>query len=627
MEVSFGQPIDYVVVALYFVVILGFGALVGKNTRSTRDFFFSGHRFSWWLISFSCVATVVGSYSFIKYTAAGFSYGLSSSMTYLNDWFLLPLFMFGWLPIIYFSRVTSIPEYFERRFDRRTRVMAVVFTMIYLVGYIGINLYTLGVALHAIVPGISAFQWAGIISVVVAAYVAFGGQTAVIMTDLLQAVLLLSAGLFLFFLGLDYLEDHNPEGLSGIVAFWKGLPPEHRMPFSGLTTPAKFPMVGILWQDLFGASMFFYFGNQGLIMRFLACKSVADGRRALIVLMLVLMPIAILAVGNAGWLGRSLASFDLIPKDSDPNNIFIIVTELVTQPGVFGLILAALTAALMSTVDTLINAVSAIAINDVYRPFIAPGKSDRHYLWVARVSSVGFAFAGLLLVPVFMSFKSIYLAHGAFTASISPPIISVVLLGTLWKRFSAKAAFLTLLGGGILVGASVAFPQMIAPLADLHGMEPGRGYEYMRALFGMVVCMLLGTTGGLIWPNRNPESLVGLWVGSLKQAKRLFKKGEPNDREFGEKLKLRLVPGEASGLEPSEIPQVTLAGPDAARMKSREGDLIYLCDKRWWLGGMRSLHARLHIADVRCGSVIVPVDHIQYSGLRVSEQIVVEKIL
>ncbi len=66
MEFAYGQPIDYILVVVYFVVVLGFGALFGKGTRTTKDFFFSGQRFSWWIIAFSCVATVVGSYSFIK---------------------------------------------------------------------------------------------------------------------------------------------------------------------------------------------------------------------------------------------------------------------------------------------------------------------------------------------------------------------------------------------------------------------------------------------------------------------------------------------------------------------------------------------------------------------------------
>ena len=87
--------LDFIVLGLYFVGITVFGAMFGRFTKTTKDFFMAGQRFPAWLIAISCVATLVGSYSFVKYSAAGFSYGISSSQTYLNDWFWMPLWMFG----------------------------------------------------------------------------------------------------------------------------------------------------------------------------------------------------------------------------------------------------------------------------------------------------------------------------------------------------------------------------------------------------------------------------------------------------------------------------------------------------------------------------------------------------
>ncbi len=83
---SAGTSLDYIIIAVYFVTILGFGTFFGRFSRTTRDFFFSGQRFSWWLIAMSLVATCVGSYSFIKYSAMGYMFGTSSSMSYMNDW-------------------------------------------------------------------------------------------------------------------------------------------------------------------------------------------------------------------------------------------------------------------------------------------------------------------------------------------------------------------------------------------------------------------------------------------------------------------------------------------------------------------------------------------------------------
>jgi len=199
-----GTRLDYWVIIGYFVLIFGFGFTFARFTRTTRDFFFGGQRFSWWLITFSCVASVVGSYSFIKYSAAGFRYGTSSTMAYMNDWIVVGFLLLGWLPILYFNRIMSVPEYFRKRFDARTGVMATIIVLIYMVGYIGINLYTMGVALNAML-GTDVVLSAVLVAVVCALYVTAGGQTSVIMTDLIQGVILLIAGFLLFGLGLGLL--------------------------------------------------------------------------------------------------------------------------------------------------------------------------------------------------------------------------------------------------------------------------------------------------------------------------------------------------------------------------------------------------------------------------------------
>ena len=113
---SLGSSIDWIVIVIYFLGILLFGSYFGKYNRDTNDFFFGGRRFTWWIIAMSIVATGVSSHSFVKYSAMGFKYGFSSSMAYMNDWFFVPFFIFGWLPIIVYTKIRSIPEYFEKRF-------------------------------------------------------------------------------------------------------------------------------------------------------------------------------------------------------------------------------------------------------------------------------------------------------------------------------------------------------------------------------------------------------------------------------------------------------------------------------------------------------------------------------
>ena len=119
-----------VVVVIYTLMIAGFGSYFARFSKNINDFFYSGQRFSWWLGAASMIATGIGSYSYLKYSQQGLETGMSSSMTYTNDWFIIPFFMFGWLPIIYFAKIKSIPEYFERRFNRTARYISLVIIII-----------------------------------------------------------------------------------------------------------------------------------------------------------------------------------------------------------------------------------------------------------------------------------------------------------------------------------------------------------------------------------------------------------------------------------------------------------------------------------------------------------------
>jgi SSS family solute:Na+ symporter len=604
-----GTQLDFLVVVFNFVAIFGFGAFFAKFTRSTKDFFFGGQRFSWWLITFSCVASVVGSYSFIKYSAAGFRYGMSSSMSYLNDWIVMSFLLLGWLPIIYFGRVGSVPDYFRKRFDERTAIMATIIVLIYMLGYIGINLYTMGVALNALL-GTDIFWSAVLVASICAVYVTVGGQTSVIMTDLVQGIILLIAGFILFFLGLKVL--------GGWEGFWSGLPLLHKLPFAQFNQPKEFHFVGVFWQDGVANTFALYMMNQGFILRFLSLKSVKEIKKTFLALILVLMPLAAFAVSNAGWLGRAMQTHGLLPVNVNPEQIFVQVADKVCLPGLFGFVMAALTAALMSTIDTLINAVSSIAVNDVYRLHVRKDGSDKHYLSVARIVSLSSALLGVALVPVFASFQSIYLAHGSFTASITPPMVITIVLGAYWKRFTPSAAFWTLFGGSLAVGISVVWPVLISPFSQ--GVNPAGGFKYMRALYGLAASLAIGVVVTYLTKAKSKEKMLGLVVGTLDTAKESYKGSAANETE-GKKAAVRIV--RDKGIEGIHVsPEV------AKRLSANVGDLAHLSDHRWWLGGLRSAQARITgLHDKRKEVVLVAPDLVERGNLIVNKRHRLEKIL
>ncbi len=632
-----GTPLDYAVIAGYFLLVLGFGSLFGRQNRSTRDFFFGGQRFSWWLVALSMVATLVGSYSFIKYSAKGYEYGFSSSMAYLNDWVWMPLFMFGWLPVLYFSRIRSIPEYCERRFDRRTRVAATVILLLYMVGYIGINFYTLGVAFNRVV-GWDVFPTAAAIAVATAIYVTAGGQTAVIMTDLLQGFLLLAVGVAILVLGWLALGDGHLG--TGVARFWNDLTPAQRQALPAYNHPPGFNFVGIFWQDGFANSVFFYFMNQSVIMRFLAVRSMREGRKAAAATVLILVPVAAIAVSAGGWLGPAMVKAGLVSPDTASRDIFVAVSHALTRPGVFGLILAALAAALMSSADSLINAVSAVFVNDVYQPFFRRHAPDAHYLRVARITSLAAAGVGIVLVPVFMSFESIYRAHGAFTAAVTPAMVVAVLFGFLWKRFTATAAFYTLVGGTLASAASFVWPELITPFAHGTAMEGGalKAYSYIRALYGLSVSAVIGVVVTYLSRAPSADALSGLVLGSARTAMRSLKGGEPREGR-GETVRLRAavapdaveIPEENwdEGLGPKGVvrPEIRLAPEDLSRLDAAPGDLLFVSHPGFWHGGLRGAHVRAGAPWPAPGQVRVPLPVLERIRVGPGEPVRVERLL
>ena len=676
---NIGTSTDWIVMVIYFIVIMLFGSYFGRYTKTTSDFFFGGRRFSWWLITMSIVATGVGSHSFVKYSAKGFEHGISSSMTYLNDWFFIAFFMFGWLPIIVYSKVRSIPEYFEKRFSPSARFLATILLLLYMIGYIGIGFLTLGKAVIPMLP--ESFSIFGttlpitlmgaiiVIAVITGIYITFGGQTAVIFTDLLQGFILLFAGMLLFFFGITYL--------GGFDIFWNLLPTEWKLPLADFNKPSDFNFVGIFWQDAIAGSIGFLFMNQGLIMRFMACKNVNEGRKAAAINILFILPISAIVVGNAGWIGKaiSVVNPDVVSPAVSPDQIFVVVANIIASPGMFGFIMAALTAALMSTVDTLINATAAIYINDVYRPvrqFLkrrvdTNAEKERRELTAARYASIAVTALGVLAVLAFKNFPTVYEAHGYFHSTLTPPLVVGIFLGVFWKRFTPAGVITAFVGGVTLMVLGARYPGILIAPFD-HGiiMNPEHPYSYIRALYNTLVCTGVAVFAALtnrwqikliskirssadgtfimnslatltvlffllVFFNISVISLQvtaaigvvilvplvvtyfvrydeekntrGLTASSLDVARKIFKGGEPND-EAGEKVFVHLKKVEGDNA------MVHFSKDDMSAMKANPGDLVYLSDKRKWLGGLKSIHSVFGQPHNKAGVVFVTEEQI-----------------
>jgi len=696
MEVhhSLGTTTDWVVMVIYFIAIMIFGSYFSKYNRTTTDFFFGGRRFAWWLIAMSILATGVSSHSFIKYSAKGFEAGFSSTMTYMNDWFFVPFFIFGWLPIIVYTKIRSIPEYFERRFSALTRFLATLLLLFYMIGYVGIGFLTMGKAILPLLPpeftllgvhfNVTLMGLIFVIALIVGIYITYGGQTAVIFTDLVQGFMLLFAGLLIFVLGLDYL--------GGFKVFWNLLPTEWKLPLAHFNDPPGFNFVGIFWQDTVAGSVGFLFMNMGLVMRFMACKSVDEGRKAAIFNILFLVPLSAIVVGNAGWIGKAISSVNpsVITPNTNPDEIFVVVSNIISHPGVFGFIMASLAAALMSTVSTLLNATAAVYINDIHRPVKkwltkkaqSWKEANEQELLSARIATVVLTFLSVLSVIPFSQFPTIYEAHGYFHSTLTPPLVTAIFLGVFWKRYTNAAVIGTLVGGVALMVLGMYYPRPLIQIFD-HGtaFDPVHPYTYIGALYNLFVCSLFAVLAtlttklqiqivGKIEKQENHRLIMSTFIAAscliftmivfnLASLPVLFiltfvmvalvvlaanyyieyNHEEKIDgltvwsinkaKEYFKGSKINDREGEKVKvnwkLKDRADDTVHFAKNDMKRMSAEVGDLVYICDVRRYFGGLKSVHSIYGEPHDEDGAVYISKEHLAQGQFVKDKMLTAEK--
>ena len=673
---------DWIVLIVYVSAILLFGAYFSKYNKDTTDFFFGGRRFTWWLVAISIVATGVSSHSFIKYSAKGFQYGFSSTMAYMNDWFFMPFFMFGWLPIIIYSKVRSIPEYFERRFSPFTRFLVTVIQLVYLIGYIGIGFLTMSKALLPMMPeSVTIFGLSihigltfivTVIAIITGSYITFGGQTAVIFTDLLQGVKLLLSGILIFILGLVFL--------GGWGNFWHSLPIEWKLPLAHFNNPPDFNFIGIFWQDAIGGSVFFTFLNMGLVMRFMATKNVQEGRKAAAFNILFMLPLSAFVVSNAGWLAKaiSVARPDLIPADTNPDYIFVVVTKILAFPGLFGFLIATLVGALTTTISALLNAAAAIYMNDVektIKAWLHKGKSpvvqnEKKALFNARLATAVFTILGALAVIPYNTFKTVYEAHGYFEATITPPLVVAIMFGVFWKRYSSVSIVTTLIGGISFMVLGFHFPYLlIKPFAHGTPYTVEHPYMYIGALYNLLACFVVALLTTLLqnqfkkavdWLKRreNHKTVIGVLISftvivvmmdifklatveilfiltflmtlSIALISSYYSKYDPvkhtagltvwSVRQAKEWFKGRKLNEREGGtvkmnwkLKETDDDFANFSVRDMEQMAADVGDLVYISDARKYLGGLKSVHTSFGEPHYETGVVYISKRHLEHS--------------
>ncbi len=490
---------DFEISTLDIGILVGYLALsraipLWLNRKQKADgagFFLGGRNFVWSLIGFSLFATNMSGSSFVGLAGAGYSQGVS---VYSYEWMaavILILFVFFLLPFYLKSGVYTLPEFLARRYDRRVRLsfsgLLIFFnTFVDAAG----ALYAGALVGMILFPGTPL--WAGVLVLALLAGVMsiFGGLGAVVISDTIQAVVLIVGGTIVFFAAFLALPSWSemaaavPEGTLHIIQPAS----DPALPWPGLFTGVL--IIGI----------YFWTTNQLMVQRVLGARTLDHGRWGSLFAGFLKLPILFLMILPGTF------AIVLYPDLQTPDLVFPTLVADLMPIGVRGVILAALVAAITSSVDSIFNSASTLVTLDFIKPF-RPNISERALVLTGRVTTFVVMVVAVVWAPQIQNFPSLWTYLQSILAYLTPPIVAIFLVGIFWKRANRHGAFAAfVLGIGLgIVGFIV---NEIAGLFSLHFL-----YAAALSFVGSVVLIVVGS---LLTEPEPEEKVEGLtWHPTL----------------------------------------------------------------------------------------------------------------
>ena len=475
--------VDWAVIAAYFVLLLVIVLAALRKQKTTTDYFLAGRNIGFFAIGASIFATNIGSEHIVGLAGQGATTGLAMAHYELHAWIVV-LLAWVFVPFYYQSGVFTMPEFLERRFGPRPRwILSLVSLAAYVLTKVSVTIYAGAIVFSTLLPDTfgspeNAFWFGAIATVVLTGiYTVAGGLRAVIYTDTAQAVVLLIGSIAISWFGLEALGgwgELRAFAAENVVdyALWRPL------------SDPDFPWLGILIASPI-VGIWYWCTDQYIVQRTLAAKNLQAARRgALFGAFLKLSPIMIFLV--PGLIGAALHAQGAIdiPTTADGtingDRVFPTLVTALLPPGIRGLVVAGLLAALMSSLSSLFNSTATLFTVDVYEK-LRPGASERRYVNVGRAATSVVVLLGLAWIPVMplISEGGLYQYLQNVQSYLAPPITAVFLLGIFFDRINARGAVWGLsLGFGLGIGklavqsqfgaGKIESPALLAAIGDFN---------------------------------------------------------------------------------------------------------------------------------------------------------------
>lgn len=462
------SSIDLTVIGIYAVVLLSVALYVStrKTTAdmSSEDYFLAGKSLPWWAIGASLIAANISAEQIIGQSGQGFVVGLAIAAYEWQAAIVLIIVAKYFLPIFLEKKIYTMPQFLELRFGKTIKSMMAVF---WVVLYTAVNLTAVlwlgGLALTALTGWNVIAAMIGLAGFAVV-YSLYGGLKAVALTDIIQVVVLIAGGFAITGIVLSLVG-----GGAGIFAGLGTLMNEIPGHFEMILTPdnPSYNNLPGIWTLLGGLWVlhFSYWGfNQYIIQRALGAESLAEAQKGLAfaAALKLLIPIIVVIPGIAALYLAREGQLDMARLAATPDSTYGILMGLVPE-GLRGLVFAALIAAIVSSLASMMNSISTIFTMDIYRDLIAPGREESHYVGVGRITSAAAIVIAVALARPFLGgMESAFQAIQEYTGFIAPGIVSVFLLGMFWRGCNAQGAFAMLV---VSVLANIALKFITPDLA------------------------------------------------------------------------------------------------------------------------------------------------------------------
>ncbi|MBI1183318.1 sodium/solute symporter [bacterium] len=476
------QTTDYLVIGIYMAFLLLIGASAGRKTKSTEAYFLGKRKIPWWAVGISLYATGTSAISFLaiptKTYVTNQVYGLGT----LWGPFFMIIAAFTIIPILRGIKITSTYEYLEARFNKAVRIFGAFISVAFqLGGRMSVVLLLPSLALSA-VTGINVFYAIAIMGLLATLYTVMGGITAVIYTDVLQVAVLFGGTILAFILMIHGTEG----GFSGFIDINNQYDKLKTVEWGwDLTIPVFF--VFILNQLMTQAALP---SDQVMVQRVLTTPTVKDARKSYILLGLIVVPGTILF----HLLGSALFSYFhsnpevLNPQMQNIQTFPLYIVEVLPQ-GITGLLIAALFAACMSTLDSSMNSVTTVIIRDFY-PVIGRQKSDDKILMEAKTLTaiIGLAGTGIALLLATFEIKSIFDLWMEILGMVGGCFGGVFILGMFTTKANAK---------GAIAGAacSLVITILVKQFTDVHFM--------LYSTVSVLSCIIIGYLCSFFFTSEN----------------------------------------------------------------------------------------------------------------------------